>query len=142
MNDIENLNGNIIVEDTNFDKYDKMLFNPLRYENMSKEAESNDENISKSINIECSYVTSERLSRNISEEQADFTLFNLNIRSLNKNFDKLILCLKSVNHDFNVIGLTETQLKDKPHEYLHLPDYNMEYMNRVGRSSGGVCLYI
>ena len=30
-----------------------------------------------------------KLNQNISEEQADFTLFNLNIRSLNKNFDKL-----------------------------------------------------
>ena len=143
LNDIENLNDNITVEDNNFDKYDKMLFNPLRYENMSKEEEeSNDENISGSIDIECSYITSEKLSRNISEEQADFSLFNLNIRSLNKNFDKLKECLKSVNHNFNIIGLTETQLKDKPHEYLQLPDYNLEYMNRVGRNSGGVCLYI
>ena len=47
LNDIENLNENIIVEDNKFDKYDKMLFNPLRYENMSKEAESNVENIFK-----------------------------------------------------------------------------------------------
>ena len=89
LNELNNLNDNINIEDTNFDKYDKMLFNPLRYENMSKEPESNDENISKSIDIECSYVSSEKLKRNISEEQADFTLFNLNIRSLNKNFDKL-----------------------------------------------------
>ena len=82
--------------------------------------------------MESSYVTSEKLNQNISEEQADFTLFNLNIRSLNKNFDKLKQCLKSVNHNFNVIGLTENQLKDKPHEYLQLPDHNLEYMNRVG----------
>ena len=113
LNDMENLNGNIILEDTNFDKYDKMLFNPLRYENMLKEAESNAENMFKSIDIECSYVTSENANRNISEEQSDFTLFNLNIRSLNKNFDKLKQCLKGVNHNFNVIGLTETLLKDK-----------------------------
>ena len=66
-----------------------MLFNPLRYENMSTEEESNDEIISGSIDMECSYITSEKLRRNISEEQADFSLFNLNIRSLNKNFDKL-----------------------------------------------------
>ena len=103
LNDIENLNDNITVEDNNFDKYDEMLFNPLRYENMSKEEESNDENISGSIDIECSYITSEKLSRNISEEQADFSLFNLNIRSLNKNFDKLKECLKSVNHNFNIV---------------------------------------
>ena len=59
-----------------------------------------------------------------------------------KNFDKLNQCLKSLNHKFTVIGLTETQLKDKPHDHLQLPDYNLEYMNRTGRNSGGVCLYI
>ena len=32
LNDIKNLYENIIVEDNNFEKYDKMLFNPLRYE--------------------------------------------------------------------------------------------------------------
>ena len=50
------MNENIIVEDTNFDKYDEMLSNPLPYENMSKEEESNDENISRSIDIECPYI--------------------------------------------------------------------------------------
>ena len=71
---------------------------------------------------ECTYVTSKQLSQNISNQQADLTFFNLNIRSLNKNFDKLNQCLKSINHKFTVIGLTETQLKDKPHDYLQLPD--------------------
>ena len=46
-----------------------------------------------------------KLNRNISEEQADFTLFNLNIQSLSKIFDELKQCLKSVNHNFIVIGL-------------------------------------
>ena len=34
------------------------------------------------------------------------------------------------------------QLKDKTHEYLQLPDYNLEYLNRVGQNSGGVCVNI
>ena len=51
--DVENLNINVNVTDINFDKYDRMLFNPLRFENMSKESEANDENISKSADIEC-----------------------------------------------------------------------------------------
>ena len=39
--------------------------------------------------------------------------------SLNKNFDKLNQCLKRLNHKFTVIGLTETHLKDKPHDYYN-----------------------
>ena len=54
-----------------------MLFNPLRYENMSKEPEANDENISKSVDIECFFVNSEKLNRIFSVEEADLTLFNL-----------------------------------------------------------------
>ena len=50
--------------------------------------------------------------------------------------------MKSLNHKFTVIGLTETQLKDKTHDYLQLPDCNLEYKKRAGRNSGGVCLYI
>ena len=60
----------------------------------------------------------------------------------NKNLDKLSNCLKNLNHSFSIIGLTETQLNDEPSGHLHLQNYNLEYMNRVGRKSGGVCLYI
>ena len=49
--DVENLNVNVNVTDITFDKYDKMLFNPLRFENMSKESEANDVNILKSADM-------------------------------------------------------------------------------------------
>ena len=141
-NDSENLNANVNVLDIDFEKYDKMSFNPLRYENMLKESKLSNEDYTDSCNIDCKYVTSEQLNKDISGDQADFTLLNLNIRSLNQNFDKLNQLLKSLDHNFTVIGLTETQLKDKPYGHLHLPDYDLEYVNRVGRNSGGVCMYI
>lgn len=70
------------------------------------------------------------------------TFLNANIRSISKNFDKLKNCIKSTNHDFTIIGLSETHLKEKPHDFYNLPGYNMEYVNRVGRNKGGVCMYI
>ena len=140
--DVENLNANAHVTDINFDKYNKMVFNPLRYESISKESKVSDDNHYNNIDIECEYVTFDQLSQSISNEQADFTLLNLNIRSANKNLDQLRNCLKSINHNFTIIGLTETQLKDIPHGQLHLQGYKLEYMNRVGRKSGGICLYI
>ena len=138
-NEIENLNENVNVSDMDFDKYDKMMFNPIRYECMSK---SNDEDVLKSSHIDCTYVTTEQLCQNVSNSNSDFTLFNLNIRSLNHNFDKLNSCLRELKHNFAVIGLTETQLKGKPYDYLSMPNYNLEYVNRIGKNSGGVCLYI
>ena len=59
-----------------------------------------------------------------------------------KNFDNLKECIKTANHEFSIIGLSETHLKEKPHDYYNLPGYKMEYVNRVGRDKGGVCLYI
>jgi len=47
-----------------------------------------------------------------------------------------------LDHDFTVIGISETHLKEKPHDKYNLPGYNMEYINRVGRNKGGVCMYI
>ena len=59
-----------------------------------------------------------------------------------KNVDKLKECIKTCNHEFTIIGLSETHLKDKPHNFYSLPGYNIEYVNRVGRNKGGVCMYI
>ena len=58
------------------------------------------------------------------------------------NFDKLKNCMKVLDHDFTIIGLSETHLKSKPLDLYNLPKYNMEYTNRIGREKGGVCLYI
>ena len=137
--EIDNLNSNVNVSDVNFEKYDKMMFNPLRYECMLK---LNDENVRRSSRVECNYVTTEQLCQNISKDEGDFVLFNLNIRSLNHNFDKLNSCLKGLKHNFAIIGLTETQLKEKPYDCLNMPNYKLEYVNRIDRKSGGVCLYI
>jgi exonuclease III len=44
--------------------------------------------------------------------------------------------------NFGIIGLVETWLKDKPHDYFKLKGYNMEFQNRPKKGGGGVCLHI
>ena len=61
----------------------------------------------------CNY----QLNQMLSKQNDVFSLLNVNIRSIGKNFDKLELCLKTLDHKFTAIGLSETHLKDKPHEY-------------------------
>ena len=70
------------------------------------------------------------------------TLLNANIRSMGKNLEKLELCMKTLNHKFTAIGLSETHLKDKPLDCYYLPGYNFEYVNRIGREKGGVGMFI
>ena len=54
--------------------------------------------------------------------------------------------LHGTSVDFNIIGLVESRLKDKPHGYFHLDGYNLECANRQSDKGGGgggvVCLFI
>ena len=49
--DIRHLNANVNVTDVDFDRYNKMLFNPLRYENMTKDSDRINDSMCKSIDI-------------------------------------------------------------------------------------------
>ena len=53
-----------------------------------------------------------------------------NVRSVKKNFDSLTDLLSEIDINFQVIGLVETWLKDKPHDYYHLKGYNFEICNK------------
>ena len=142
-NSVSDLN-NITVTDVDFAKYDEMCFNPLRYEctNISSRFD-NDDHMKEVYNIpKCPYLTPEQFKLNSFADNDQFTILNVNIRSLGKNLDKLKNCIKVLDHDFTIIGLSETHLKGKPHDFYNLPNYNMEYTNRIGREKGGVCLYI
>ena len=68
------------------------------------------------------------ISKQISSN--DPSLLNVNIRSMNKNFDSLMEFLHGTSVDFNIIGPVESWLKDKPYGYFHLHGYNLECANR------------
>ena len=44
--------------------------------------------------------------------------------------------------NFNIIGLVETWMKDRPHEYFEIDGYSLELTNRQNKRGGGVCLYV
>ena len=120
-----------------------MIFNPLRFDCNSTSKVYND--ITKSVNVtthKCYYMTPEQFHADPKASSGKFNLLNGNIRSLSKNFDKLKECVKALNCDFNVIGISETHLKDKPNDYYNLPGFTIEYTNRNDREKGGVCMFI
>ena len=81
-------------------------------------------------------MTPEQFHADPKASSGKFNLLNVNIRSLSKNFDKLKECVKALNCDFNVIGISETHLKDKPNDYYNLPGFTIEYTNRNDREKG------
>ena len=84
--DVNNLNENFNIVDVDFNKYEKMAFDPLQYETTIKESDL--ENVNQT-NVKCKYVTNAQLNQMLSNQDDSFTLLNANIRSISKNLDKL-----------------------------------------------------
>ena len=142
-NEVNNLNKSFDfhLTDVDFQKYDKMLFNPLRFEHNTTSKAYNDVTCADNIH-KCSYLTPEQFRADRNEISRKNNFLNVNIRSLSKNSDSLRECIKSLDCKFDVIGISETHLKDKPNDLLRIDGFNIEYTNRIGREKGGVCMYI
>ena len=114
------------------------MFNPLRFDSNNTGKNYNDFVNNNDGIHECSYLTPEQFCLDVNANRGNFNLLNVNIRSLSNNLDSLKACIKEVNKEFSVTGISETHLKDKP----NLPGYSIEYTNRIGREKGGVCMFI
>ena len=75
-----------------------------------------------------------------------FSILHINIRSLNKNFEKLREYLSLVKRDFSVVALTETWCNDEKaaqYSLLQLPNYTpIHQIRNNGQRGGGVLSYV
>lgn len=69
-------------------------------------------------------------------------IFCLNIRSLRKHFDELILYLNSINNPYKIIILTEVWIKSGEEDRYQLPGYNMLFQPRPDNQAGGCVIYM
>ena len=66
----------------------------------------------------------------------------LEARSLHKNLDYLQVYLRTLNHNFSVIAVSETWASNDNMSLLNIPGYNSTFKNRTsGRGGGVACLY-
>ena len=72
------------LSNINIDKYDTMMFNPIRFQNICKD----DESIEKQNIPECNYLTPEEFHQKYQQSNNDLSILNVNIRSIRKNFEK------------------------------------------------------
>ena len=122
--------NNIIV-----DRFKDLVYNPLK----DSIGDTRDDG---GVNFDCyvnntEYYTDDKLnemSKSISDD--NLSMLNVNIRSICKNLDSLKDYLHCCNIRFNVIGIAETWLNDKPHDYFHLNGYNLELHNRDNNRGG------
>ena len=73
----------------------------------------------------------------------EFSIFHQNIHSLQYHIDDLKILLETIQHNFDIIAISETKLKKgiKPHININIPNYQIEH-TPTEANKGGTLLYI
>ena len=66
-----------------------------------------------------------------------FSILNINIRSLSKNFGLLLTLLKLSKIEYTIIVITETWLHDSDNSLFNIPGYDNVSLNRLDSNKGG-----
>ena len=138
---------NFDVENENFEN---ILFNPFDSQNVLSD-ENNDPAINffneKSEALNSPYYNVEKFnssSQNLLKNS--FSVFHINIRSVNKNFQKLREYPSHANENFSIIALTETWCSDDKadkNSIRKLPHYKAIHQIRNSDQKGGaIALYV
>lgn len=94
-----------------------------------------------STNIPCRYYYLVDIKHNT--DDCSFSVMHMNIRSLIKHDDKLITLLMCTDHSFDIIGCSETWVHEQTFiDFYKINGYSAHFKNRLGRTGGGVCLYV
>ena len=98
-----------------------------------------------SVLYSCDYYLEDSCNDKIKKEGISNTAFSLlhsNIRSAVRNLQNFESYLASIDHQFKIIALSESWLKDHNFDLYNLKNYNAEHKCRPLRGGGGVSLYI
>ena len=128
--------------------FENLTFNKFDKENIllndSFDVDSNFFNTHDFTNT--TYFTRETLKAMIKENiDISFSVLNLNIRSLNKNFESVKNLLVEINFCFKVICITESWCSDDPHtnNRYQLPNYLSIHQGRKNdKTGGGITIFI
>jgi exonuclease III len=123
--------------------FENMIFNPFQETLFDSPSNLDYDFFSSNSNkINTPYYSTNELSKlNI----GGFSVFHLNIRSLQKNFDNFKFFLQSCNTNFDVICLSETWCDTQVanNSLYHLPNYTViEQVRTTGKRGGGILMYV
>lgn len=89
----------------------------------------------------------ERIHENIEnlnyhcKEIKGLTVLHVNIRSINKNYEKLLILLNNINFKPHIIACTETWNIDCPY-YFNIDTYNLHYNDSHINKADGTLVYV
>ena len=94
--------------------------------------------------LDTPYYQPDKFNKTKREDQ--FSILNLNIRSMNSNFSNFLDFYKNIKFCFDVICITETwEEKEAPlskNSLFNLPRYKLVSQPRTSSKGGGVCIYV
>ena len=107
---------------------------------LSLDSDSNDVSVQ---NIFTHYHTDDELNSLTHAHENQLLITHFNIRSLNKNFDQFLSFVSNLSTKHNIIGLSETWLKDtSPSSLFAIDGYRLLTNNRKCKKGGGVGFYV
>ena len=145
-------NNGITVSKGLIDELSELVFHPF---------ELNDDNNSPWFDIDpdlnfynqidhavsnCNYYMEDMFNESMKEKKSTdtvsltFSLCHLNIRSNQANMAPFHNYLGNLNHEFSIIGMSETWLQDHNCDLFHLPSYNL--VERVNKKGDGVAIFL
>ena len=137
--------------------FENMYFNPLNVLNDTITQNNSDpdtnfyNDISLQNNVADYYCPNEVLHKINSFEQQpgfnnNFSALHINARSLNKNIENFKTMLNDINHEFKILAITESWLKNSDfikNANFDLPNYSkISYERSTEKTGGGICAYI
>ena len=100
-----------------------------------------DLNLLSHVQSKCYYHSPSNLSLLLPSRDS-FSLFHCNVRSAPRNMDALSYLLSELNHNFSIIGISETWLSNYNSALYSFPHYKAFYTCRQDQRGGGVALYV
>ena len=98
-----------------------------------------------SILNSCDYYVEDSLNKKMAKlglKGDVFSLLHTNIRSASRNLSKFESYLSNIDHEFSIIALSESWIKDHNKDLYHLEHYRSEHVYRPDRGGGGVSLFM
>ena len=121
-------------------------FNPSSYDSvLNSHSKSTDKtcNIDQHLNRNCKYYDTDSIVNEGILHDSGFSLFHHNTRSLSKKASNIVDYISSMNHDFDIIGFTETWFNHTEESNLiDLDTYDKIDCIRQDRTGGGATLFI
>ena len=95
-----------------------------------------------SNNEQSTYYDTNKFNADIPCNGNNFSVLNLNIRSITANIDPLNAFLSTLNTKFDILSFTESWLTDETRNLIFLNNYNSLHCLRSSKRGGGISIFV